>query len=232
MANHVDTDRPVIVFDVLGTLVNQAGSLRREVGTVTNWDEAVTGRVVTAWLDHVANRECEINAGDAAFVPSHVLDTEALEWLSAEVGLPASAIPSLASAAQRMEPWHDAVEGLTQLPTDATVIGLSNASRQVLTGLSSNSGMRWHQVLSAEDAGTYKPDPAIYQLALSAAPVGARPPYLVAAHAWDLRAAAEAGLRTAYVPRPAGDPPTGDDTFDLYAEDLTQLHAMVSRASA
>lgn len=87
-------------------------------------------------------------------------------------------------------------------------------------------------MIVAEEAGAYKPDLAIYQLAFSAAPVGARPPYLVAAHAWDLRAAAEAAPRTAYVPRPDGDPPTGDEAFDRYAEEPTQLHAMVSRNGA
>ena len=162
MKGRVDIDRPVIVFDVLGTLVDQAGSLRREVVGTTGWNEPLAGRTVTAWLDHVANREREINAGDTPFVPSHALDIEALEWLSAHAGLPSNAIPSLASAAQRLDPWPYAVEELTRLAADVTVVGLSNASRKTLAGLSSKSGMRWHRVLSAEDAGVYKPDLAIY----------------------------------------------------------------------
>lgn len=48
---------------------------------------------------------------------------------------------------------------------------------------------------------------------------------MVAAHAWDLRAAAATGMRTAYVPRPNGDPPADGDDFDLYAEDLVDLRA-------
>lgn len=228
MTDHADADRPVVVFDALGTLVDQAGSLRREVSAATGWGERATDAVVTAWLDRVANREREVNAGETAFIPSHTLDLEVLERLSVDMGLPASSIASLASAAQRMEPWPDAIEGLARLAADVTVMGLSNASRRVLTGLNSSSGMRWHQVLSAEDAGAHKPDLAIYRLTLAAAPAGAHPPHLVAAHAWDLRAAAEAGLHTAYVPRPTGDPPTGDDAFDLYAEDPTKLHAMLS----
>lgn len=222
-----DSDRPSIVFDVLGTLVDQAGSLRRQMSAVTGWDEAASGRVVRAWLTYVAKREREIIAGDTVFVPSHVLDAQALENLVANGRLPAEAVQPLTTAAQRLEPWPDTVEGLTRLAADATVAGLSNASRQVLTRLSESSGMRWHQMFSAEDADTYKPDPSIYRLALSVSPTDAPPPYLVAAHAWDLRAAAKAGLRTAYVPRPDGDPPAADDTFDLYADDLLHLHALL-----
>lgn len=142
--------RPAVVFDVLGTLVDQAGSLERQVSRVA---------------------------------------------------------------------------GLDRLATVVTVLGLSNASRRVLTGLSAASGMRWHQVLSAEDAGTCKPDPAIYELAVDTVPAGANPPFMAAAHAWDLRAAAAAGMRTAYVSRPDGDPPAPDDAFDLHATGLDDLHA-------
>ncbi|WP_256837975.1 haloacid dehalogenase type II [Ornithinimicrobium faecis] len=223
--NSTGSDRPVIVFDILGTLVDQAGSLRRQVSAVTGWDEVSATSVVTTWLDLVAKREHEIISGSSAFAPSHVLDAEALERIAAEGELPMTAVQPLSDAAQRLEPWPDAVEGLTRLAADVTLMGLSNASRRVLTGLSGRSGMRWHQVLSAEDANTYKPDPAIYRVALSAAPVDAPPPYFVAAHAWDLRAAAKAGLRTAYVPRPNGDPPADNDTFELYAENLIELHA-------
>ncbi|WP_305094305.1 haloacid dehalogenase type II [Prescottella sp. R16] len=221
------SDRPVVVFDVLGTLVDQVGSLRRQTMAFTGCDEAAAGHVVDAWLAHVAEREREIISGGTAFVPSHVLDAEALENLAATGVLPAEAVRPLTTAAQRLEPWPDTVDGLTLLATDVTVAGLSNASRRVLTGLSDSSGMRWHQVFSAEDADTYKPDPAIYRLALSGTPTSAPPPYMVAAHAWDLRAAAKAGLRTAYVPRPGGDPPAAGDTFDLYADDLHHLHALL-----
>jgi 2-haloacid dehalogenase len=92
--------------------------------------------------------------------------------------------------------------------------------------------MRWHQVLSAEDAGTYKPDPAIYELAMRSVPTSAGPPFMVAAHAWDLRAAAAIGMRTAYVPRPNGDPPRPDDEFDVVATSLTDLHARLVASAA
>jgi 2-haloacid dehalogenase len=51
---------------------------------------------------------------------------------------------------------------------------------------------------------------------------------MVAAHAWDLRGAQEAGLRTAYVARPVGDPPLPSDRFDLHTEGLADLAGRLS----
>ncbi|CAM3733709.1 haloacid dehalogenase type II [Isoptericola cucumis] len=216
--------RPVVVVDVLGTVVDQAGSLTRRVAAATG-DEQGAREVVRRWLDHVADSEREIVARRRELAPSHVLDAEALDLLVADGQLPAGAAARLVDASEHLEPWPDAVAGLDLLAAEATVVGLSNASRRTLAGLGGRAGLRWHQVLSAQDAGTYKPAPAIYELALSSAPAGAGTPFMVAAHAWDLRAAAAAGMRTAYVPRPDGDPPRPDDAFDLSAPTLADLAA-------
>lgn len=220
---HSPTDRPVVVFDVLGTLVDQAGSLEREVATLIGAADTAA-ELVRDWLGHVAESERAINGGRRDFAPSHELDADALRELAAAGRLSHEHADTLASAHQRLRPWPDTPSGLDRLAADLTVTGLSNASRRALAGLSANSGMRWHQVLSAEDAGRYKPDPAIYRLAVAAVPADAGPPFMVAAHAWDLRAAAAAGMRTAYVPRPDGDPPAPGERFDVHAADLAELH--------
>lgn len=219
------TNRPVVVFDVLGTLVDQAGSLARQVAAATGADNGHAADLVRHWLADVAAQERAIIERRRRFAPSHVLDAEALGRLVDDGLLPRDSVTELATASYRLGPWPDTLAGLDLLAADVTVTGLSNASRRVLAGLSGGSGMRWHQVFSAEDAGTYKPDPAIYRLAVDSVPDGGEPPYLVAAHAWDLRAAAAVGMRTAYVPRPDGDPPRSDDAFDIHADSLADLHA-------
>ena len=47
----------------------------------------------------------------------------------------------------------------------------------------------------------------------------------MAAHAWDLRGARAVGMRTAYVRRPVGDPPTASDAFDRECDALVGLVA-------
>ncbi|SKC66903.1 HAD-IA family hydrolase [Krasilnikoviella flava] len=227
--------RPVLVFDVLGTLVDQGGSLVAEVRVAA--PDVDAPRVVATWLARVGEQEGAVLAGRRSFAPSHELDHEVLAGLAGEGALPAVAVDRLATAAERLRPWPDSAEGVALLARDFTVLGLSNASRRTLEAL--GVGLAWHGTVSAEDAGTYKPAPALYAAAVvsageasatghaadHAARPGAVEPVMVAAHAWDLRAAACAGMRTAYVPRPQGDAPRADDAFDLHAADLADLHA-------
>jgi hypothetical protein len=51
---------------------------------------------------------------------------------------------------------------------------------------------------------------------------------MVAAHPWDLRAAAGHGLRTAYVTRPGEGVPEPGDRFDVRAAGLAELAARLT----
>ncbi|MFE7407389.1 haloacid dehalogenase type II [Isoptericola sp. NPDC057559] len=218
------TPRPVLVLDVLGTLVDQAGSLAAQVRDV-GLDAAAAERVVETWLARVAERERAVVDGREPFEPSHALDREVLAGLVDEGALPAGADARLATAAHRLSPWPDSAAGTARLDRDFTVVGLSNADRSTLAALRDGAGLRWDGALSAQDVGTYKPAPDLYAAAVEATTMpGAGAPVMVAAHAWDLRAAAEVGMRTAYVPRPQGDPPRPGETFDVHAADLGDLH--------
>jgi 2-haloacid dehalogenase len=223
-----DPRRPVLVFDVLGTLVDQAGGLEEQVATVAGLERDRATRIVELWLGYVAAQERAIVAGQRQFAPSHVLDHEALESLVEDGSLPDKSVEALGRASEQLMPWPDTRDGLEALSHRSTVVGLSNASRRVLAAVSANGRLRWHQALSAEDANTYKPDPVLYRTAISATPAGSDPPIMVAAHAWDLRAAAAAGMRTAYVPRLNGDAPRADDEFDIMATSLDDLRAQLS----
>ncbi|XUL87989.1 haloacid dehalogenase type II [Streptomyces galilaeus] len=214
-----------VVFDVLGTLVDEPAGLRAGIRTLApSLDAPEAERLLSRWQRHIAREQRRVLDGTRPYVTSDVLDLEAAHLVAADTGVvDPAAVTALALSARRLPPWPDTVAGLARIAGRFPLIGLSNASRTVLLGLNAHAGLRWHQALSAEDARTYKPDPAVYQLAVT---VSGRPPerlLMVAAHAWDLRGAQRLGLRTAYVARPVGDPPAATDTFDLYAEDLTDL---------
>lgn len=224
-------ERPTVVFDVLGTLVDQFGSLKRQVSSVGSVGHGTAANAVNAWLAYVATQEKAITAGQRGFAPSHVLDREAVGHLVDAGVLPWESTEVLSRASEHMSPWPDTLVGLHDVSQVATVLGLSNASRRVLAALSSNTGMRWHQVVSAEDANAYKPQADLYRSAVAASPETAEPPIMVAAHAWDLRAAATVGMRTAYVPRPNGDEPVDDDEFDFVALSLKDLNQRLQEVS-
>ncbi|MFE4692424.1 haloacid dehalogenase type II [Streptomyces sp. NPDC056749] len=214
-----------VVFDVLGTLVDEPAGIRAGIRALDpTLDEPGTGRLLTLWQRHI-ERECRsILDGSRSYVTSEVLDREAAGLVAGAAGVDdPAAVAALALAGRRLPPWPDTVAGLARLAERFPLIGLSNASRTALLGLNAHAGLRWHQVLSAGDARTYKPDPAVYGLAVAASGGPPERLLMVAAHAWDLRGAQAVGLRTAYVARPVGDPPTATDRFDLYADGLADL---------
>ncbi|MFI2213960.1 haloacid dehalogenase type II [Streptomyces sp. NPDC020141] len=220
-----------IVFDVLGTLVNEPAGIRAGVHALDpSLDGPGTERLLSLWQRHIEREQRRVLDGEREYLPSDLLDLEAARLVADAAGVddPAAAA-SLALAGRRLPPWPDTLAGLARLAERFPLIGLSNASRTALLELNAHAGLRWHQALSAEDARTYKPDPAVYRLAVT---VSGRPPerlLMVAAHAWDLRGAQRLGLRTAYVSRPVGDPPASSDAFDLYAEDLADLADQLDR---
>ncbi|RSM59160.1 haloacid dehalogenase type II [Amycolatopsis sp. WAC 01376] len=204
-----------LVFDILGTLVDEPAGIRAAIRQAA--PDAEADELVELWQGHVETEQRRIVEGERPYAPSDVLDREA-----AQVTTKMDVVPKLA-------PWPDAVEGLARLAENHRLIGLSNAGRTSLLRINAHAGLRWHLALSAEEAQTYKPDPAVYELAVGAS--GAPPERLlmVATHAWDLRGAQSVGLRTAYVARPVGDPPVATDRFDFYAEDLADLAVQLAK---
>jgi len=104
-----------------------------------------------------------------------------------------------------------------------TTVALSNGNLSMLTDLFAAGGLTWHGVLSGEMVQACKPDRAVYRLALDRLEPDPHRTLMVAAHPWDLRAAAACGLRTAYTERAGEGAPGPLDTFDLTAADLAAL---------
>lgn len=221
-------DIDVLVFDVLGTLVDEPAGIRAGIRKFApSLAEAEVEQLLSVWQKHVEQEQRRIVAGERPYAASDVIDREAAQAVADAVG--AGDAAELALAARRLPPWPDTVDGLARLAERFPLVGLSNASRTVLLDLCANAGLRWHTVLSAEDARTYKPAPDVYRLAIDVAGRAPERLLMVAAHAWDLRGAQEAGFRTAYVGRPVGDPPAPADKFDLQAAGLADLADQLGR---
>ena len=220
-------DIEVVVFDVLGTMVDEPGGLRAAIrDAVPGSDDAFVNQMLSVWQEHVEHVQRCIAEDARPFANTAVIDREAAERVADHAGrLDLMTVERLATAEQRLEPWDDSIAGLTRLARRFPVMGLSNASRTTLLRLNAHAGMRWHQALSAEAARAYKPAPEVYQLAIDASGCPPDRILMVAAHAWDLRGAQAVGMRTAYVQRPVGDPPTGNDAFDGHFNSLDALAA-------
>ena len=223
MTSAVDVD--MVVFDVLGTMVDEPSGIRRGLrALLPDADDSRTSELLEVWSNHVAEQQKEVLAGRRPYASSDVIDLEAATRVATEAGISdVDVVRALAASGHRLEPWPDTRRALDRIASRFPVIGLSNASNSALTRISAHAGLRWHQLISAEDAQSYKPDPDVYRLAISNAGCSPDRLLMVAAHAWDLRGAQAVGMRTAYVERPIGDPPTATDSFDVYAAGLDDL---------
>jgi 2-haloacid dehalogenase len=222
-ADDVDT----LLFDVLGTVVDEAGSMRAELaaalGQVGAGPQAEA--LATAWARRFEDLVSLIRQG-APWRSTDDLNAEALaDVLRAGPRLPEATIRHLALAGHRLRPWPDAQAALGRLAQRFTTVALSNGNLSMLTDLFASAGLTWHCVLSGEMVAAYKPDPAVYRLALDRLALDPHRTLMVAAHPWDLRAAAAQGLRTAYIQRAGEGAPAPSDTFDLTVPDLSALAA-------
>ena len=141
---------------------------------------------------------------------------------------------SLNTAWERLDPWPDVTDGLSAMRENRIIAPCSNGSIALMTRLARYARLPWDCILGAEIARDYKPKPAVYLASCAALRLPAHAVMMVAAHNDDLHAARAAGLRTAFVPRPAEHGPdqttdlAPDAEWDIVADDFNDLAARLS----
>ena len=232
--NNVANSVKALTFDVFGTVVDWRSSIIREgqilsanKGFEVDWPE-----FADRWRGGYTPAMNRVRSGELPWTKIDDLHRLILDELVEEFnlsGLSEQELDHFNKAWHRLTPWPDTVSGLNRLKTKYIITTLSNGNVSLLTNMAKNAGLPWDAVLSAELAKHYKPAPEAY---LTAADLLSLPPeqvMMVAAHPGDLRAAARAGLRTAYVIRPLERGPdrevdrNEDGEFDYTADDFVDL---------
>lgn len=244
-------DIRALLFDVFGTVVDWRSSIVREgealgaaKGLHVDWPafaDAWRAGYRPAMQRVMQGRGA---GGDAAWANIDTLHREILGGLLVRFGLDGlseSERAHLNRVWHRLDPWPDAVDGLTRLKSRYTVATLSNGNIALLVAMAKRAALPWDCVLSAEVFRRYKPDLEVYRSAAQLLGAGPEQTLMVAAHPSDLRAAQTAGLRTAYVkrpfengPNPGHAPPPDalpDDRFDIVADDFVDLARRLDTAS-
>jgi 2-haloacid dehalogenase len=104
----------------------------------------------------------------------------------------------------RLDAYPDAADALRQLKSAGTITAiLSNGSPAMLEAAVNSAGLAGHldHVISIEEAGIFKPDPRVYELAVRHCGVAANAICFVSANTWDAQAAAHFGFQVARVDR-------------------------------
>ncbi len=224
-----------LVFDVFGTVVDWRGSVIREgqlLAARKGYTEVDWAQFADRWRAGYSPAMNRVRSGELPWTKLDDLHRKVLDELVQEFGLTGLSEAELEhfnQAWHRLSPWPDSVAGLLRLRNEYTIAPLSNGNVSLLLNMAKNAGLPWDTILSAELSYHYKPDPEAYLKAAELFSLRAEQVMLVAAHPSDLRSAAEAGLRTAYVHRPlergAERPtvPPARDEFDVFAEDFLDL---------
>ena len=222
-----------LAFDVFGTVVDWRSSVIRELtdfggrhGVAADWP-----RFADDWRAGYAPAMDRVRRGELPWTRLDDLHRGRLVELldAAGIAVADNAIDDLNRAWHRLDPWPDTVEGLTRLKQGFVITTLSNGNVSLLTNMAKRAGLPWDCVLSAELFGHYKPDREVYLGCADILDVAPEELMLVAAHPHDLGAARDAGLRTAYVHRPAEHGPDrapskpADGEFDVTADDFHDL---------
>lgn len=226
-----------LAFDVFGTVVDWRSSVIRELAEFgsRNGVSADWARFADEWRAGYVPAMDRVRRGALPWTRLDDLHRGRLVELLAGAGITVgdSEIDELNRAWHRLDPWPDAVAGLTRLKRRFVITTLSNGNVSLLTNMAKRAGLPWDCVLSAEIFVHYKPDREAYLGCAQILDVAPDELMLVAAHPSDLRAAAGAGLRTGYVHRPLEQgpqrtPPRPEaGEFDVSADDFQDLAAQL-----
>ena len=196
----------VVVFDVNETLSDMSPMADRFA------DLGVPGSMAKQWFAALLRDGFALTAAGAsekfAVVGEGVLRTLlAPEELDRDLD---QAVQHVMSGFTALPVHPDVPDGIRALrDLGLRLVTLTNGSTAVGEQLFAQAGLRdaFETLLSVEDAGAWKPDPASYAYAARACRVEAAEMLLVAVHPWDIAGASRAGLSTAWVSRSGADYP-------------------------
>ncbi len=230
-----------LVFDLQGTLVDFHAPVQR-MGAAANAAKGLAldwPALSVRWRLLYRDAMDAVIAGRAPWRRVDRITRDALDALLDEAGcadaFTAAERDAMNAVWCRLDPWPDSVAGLQRLRRRFTLATLSNAGMAAAIAVVKPAALPFDAVLSAELAHLYKPAPAVYRLAVDFLDAAPHELMMVAAHAYDLRAAKAFGMRTAFVARPLEfgpdtPPPAMDDpAFDLAVRDLHELADRLER---
>ncbi|MGR3463380.1 haloacid dehalogenase type II [Limimaricola sp.] len=198
-----------IVFDAYGTIFDVAGAARiasAEPGgeaLAENW-ETVSRDWRIKQLEYTWLRTISGNHVDFAHVTA-----DALTWTLEKSGLSDPDLRArLLALYDTLPAYPEAREVLADLKARGRNVAiLSNGSPKMLDSAVTSAGIggSLDAVLSAEEAGVYKPDPRVYDLVLERFGCAKQEVLFVSSNFWDIAGATGYGFITAWVNR-SGEP--------------------------
>lgn len=215
----------VVAFDVYGTLVDP-WSLRQPLSAYVGAENAdkAAGLWRTTQVEYAFRRGLMKRYAD--------FDTCTREALlftlrSLRITPTQSAVDDLLAAYLRLPAFEDARDAIGDVRAlGARIVAFSNGTAESVRLVLENAGVvhLLDDVVSVDEIGSFKPDPAVYRHLISRCESPPESIWLVSANAWDVIGATAAGLRSIWVRR-------HDGPFDPWGIDPDAVVAALSEAA-
>jgi 2-haloacid dehalogenase len=196
----------LVLFDLLTALLDSWSLWNRAAGS------EAAGR---AWRA----RYLQLTYGCGNYVAYETLVREAARQTSA----PPEAADQLERDWLALAPWSDAQSALKALAPHCALGIVTNCSQRLGERAAAILNVDWSIVVTAEQAGFYKPHPRPYQLALEEMDVSADDAAFVAGSGYDLFGTERVGLRTYWHNRIGLAAPDGSPKAAIECADLAKL---------
>ncbi|WP_129116512.1 haloacid dehalogenase type II [Halegenticoccus tardaugens] len=204
-----------LCFDMYGTLCDTqavTATLRENVDA----PDPLVGEIARTWRDRQLEYMFRAVAMDA-YRPLTEVTSDALAYALDYYGrgLTDDEIGAVMAAYRELDPFDETLDALAALGESGLDTAVfSNGNREMLEPLAANVGIDEHvdEIVSADEAGTYKPDPAAYEHAADRLGREIDECWLVSSNVWDVVGATEAGMGAAWVNR-------SNEPYDPFAPD-------------
>ncbi|KPV44755.1 haloacid dehalogenase type II [Alicyclobacillus ferrooxydans] len=215
-----------VVFDAYGTLFNV-----QSVAIACDKEYPGNGEIISriwrqkqleyTWLRPLMNR----------YVGFDRVNRDGLRFALRQLRLSfdEALVEELANTYLTLPPHHEVPKGLRRM-TQLRRFILSNGTEEMLTKLVQNNHLEgdFEGILSADGVLTYKPDPAVYTLAVSAAKLPKEDILFVSSNGWDVAGAKSYGFTVAWVNRKGSAPEELDVVPDYEVRDLVELTNIIN----
>jgi 2-haloacid dehalogenase len=225
-----------LFFDVFGTLVDWRGGVAREaelvlkpLGYALDWIA-----FADAWREQYQPSLEDVRSSRIPYSKLDVLHRRTLQKILPSFGIDKPTddeLDELTLAWHRLDAWPDVPAGLARLRERFLVAPCSNGNIALMCDLARRNDLRWDAILGADMARDFKRRAVVYLAAAGAFNLEPCECMMCAAHSDDLRAAAENGLKTAFIARPQERPGKSESApsrpVDIIASSTVDLAAQL-----
>ncbi|MDT8437923.1 MAG: haloacid dehalogenase type II [Wenzhouxiangellaceae bacterium] len=193
--------RPILAFDIYGTLIDTDGVLDQLRGLVGDSAAAVSATWRDKQLEYAFRRGLM-----KTYRPFPVCTADALDYSLAAHGLALDrhARERLLAVYRELPAFDDARAALDELNAAGyRCFAFSNGTRDAVAGLLEHARIdaAFEGIVSCDEVSSFKPDPMVYAHLLQVADVAADAAWLVSGNPFDVIGARAAGLHAAWINR-------------------------------